>query len=128
LPELDGQVHHDTHALPMGNYVIEVGKSLINSASQVGNYKIADKSHAHVTGCWMLASQVRQPGGRRGSYRAHESGVGGGRRRSQVTRVRNREGRTDLDLLATDPLKAVGLRNRGYINWTAYALEAPVGE
>jgi hypothetical protein len=36
LPELDGQVHHDTHALPMGNYVIEVGKSLIRSPSQVG--------------------------------------------------------------------------------------------
>ena len=40
MPELDGQVHHDTHVLPMGNYVIEVGKSLISSASQVGNYKI----------------------------------------------------------------------------------------
>jgi hypothetical protein len=42
LPELDGQVHHDTHSLPMGNYVIEVGKSLISRPSQVGNYKIAD--------------------------------------------------------------------------------------
>ena len=40
MPELDGQVHHDTHVIPMGNYVIEVGKSLIRSPSQVGNYKI----------------------------------------------------------------------------------------
>jgi hypothetical protein len=39
---LDGQVHHDTHALPMGNNVIEVGKSVIVSPSQLGNYKIAD--------------------------------------------------------------------------------------
>ena len=23
---LDGQIHHDTHAVPMGNYVIGVGK------------------------------------------------------------------------------------------------------
>jgi hypothetical protein len=38
LPELDGQVYHATHALPMGNYVTEVGKSLIRSHSQVGNY------------------------------------------------------------------------------------------
>jgi hypothetical protein len=43
LPELDGQVHHDTHVIPMGNYVIEVGKSLIRSPSQVGNYKIVHK-------------------------------------------------------------------------------------
>ena len=28
---LDGQVHHDTHALPMGNYVIEVGNYVIVS-------------------------------------------------------------------------------------------------
>jgi hypothetical protein len=42
LPELDGQVHHDTHVIPMGNYVIEVGKSLIRGPSHVGNYKIAD--------------------------------------------------------------------------------------
>jgi hypothetical protein len=42
LLHLDGQVHHDTHPIPMGNYVIEVGKSVIGSPSQVGNYKIAD--------------------------------------------------------------------------------------
>jgi len=42
LPELDGQVHHDTHLIPMGNYAIEVGKSVIRSPSRMGNYKIAD--------------------------------------------------------------------------------------
>jgi hypothetical protein len=46
LPELDGQVHHDTHVIPMGNYVIEVGKSLIRNPSQVGNYKIVHRSKA----------------------------------------------------------------------------------
>jgi hypothetical protein len=39
---LDGQVHHDTHALPMGNYVIEVGNYVTVSPSELGNYKIAD--------------------------------------------------------------------------------------
>ena len=39
---LDGQVHHDTHAIPMGNYVIEAGKYVIVSPSELGNYKIAD--------------------------------------------------------------------------------------
>jgi hypothetical protein len=42
LVYLDGQVHHDTHAIPMGNYVIEVGISVIVSPSQLGNCKIAD--------------------------------------------------------------------------------------
>ena len=40
--DLDGQVHHDTHALPMGNYVIGVGNSVIVNPSELGNYKIAD--------------------------------------------------------------------------------------
>jgi hypothetical protein len=40
---LDGQVHHDTHALPMGNYVIEVGNYVTVSTSKLGNYKIADR-------------------------------------------------------------------------------------
>ena len=39
---LDGQIHHDTHAVPMGNYVIGVGNYVIVSPSQLGNYKIAD--------------------------------------------------------------------------------------
>ena len=39
---LDGQVHHDTHAIPMGNYVIGVGNYVIATPSQLGNYKIAD--------------------------------------------------------------------------------------
>ena len=43
--DLDGQVHHDTHAVPMGNYVIEVGNYVIATPSELGNYKIAD-SHA----------------------------------------------------------------------------------
>jgi hypothetical protein len=39
---LDGQVHHDTHAVPMGNYVIGVGNYVIATPSELGNYKIAD--------------------------------------------------------------------------------------
>jgi hypothetical protein len=42
LPLLDGQVHHDTHALPMGNYVIAVGNYVIVSPSELGNCMIAD--------------------------------------------------------------------------------------
>jgi hypothetical protein len=39
---LDGQVHHDTHVIPMGNYVIEVGNYVIATPSELGNYLIAD--------------------------------------------------------------------------------------
>ena len=39
---LDGQVHHDTHAVPMGNYVIGVGNYVIATPSQLGNYLSAD--------------------------------------------------------------------------------------
>jgi hypothetical protein len=39
---LDGQVHHDTHAVPMGNYVIAVGNYVIVNPSELGNYMIAD--------------------------------------------------------------------------------------
>jgi hypothetical protein len=42
LLDLDGQVHPDTHPIPMGNYVIEVGNYMIATPSQVGNYLIAD--------------------------------------------------------------------------------------
>jgi len=46
LLHLDGQVHHDTHVVPMGNYVIGVGNYVIATPSELGNYKIAD-SHGH---------------------------------------------------------------------------------
>jgi hypothetical protein len=39
---LDGQVHHDTHAIPMGNYVIGVGNYVIATPSKLGNYMNAD--------------------------------------------------------------------------------------
>ena len=39
---LDGQIHHDTHAVPMGNYVIEVGNYVIATPSELGNYMSAD--------------------------------------------------------------------------------------
>ena len=42
LLHLDGQVHHDTHAIPMGNYMIAVGNYVIVSPSELGNYMIAD--------------------------------------------------------------------------------------
>ena len=46
---LDGQVHHDTHAVPMGNYVIAVRNYVIVSPSQLGNYKIADRRSTGAT-------------------------------------------------------------------------------
>ena len=39
---LDGQVHHDTHVIPMGNYVIGVGNYVIATPSELGNYMSAD--------------------------------------------------------------------------------------
>ena len=39
---LDGQVHHDTHVIPMGNYVIGAGNYVIATPSELGNYMIAD--------------------------------------------------------------------------------------
>ena len=42
MPLLDGQVHHDTHAIPMGNYVIAAGNYVIVSPSELGNYMSAD--------------------------------------------------------------------------------------
>jgi hypothetical protein len=42
---LDGQVHHDTHVLPMGNYVIGVGNYVIATPSELGNYEITDTMH-----------------------------------------------------------------------------------
>jgi hypothetical protein len=43
---LDGQVHHDTHLIPMGNYVIEVGNYVSVSPSELGNYVSADTYQA----------------------------------------------------------------------------------
>ena len=46
---LDGQVHHDTHVIPMGNYVIAVGNYVSVSPSELGNYVSADTcTCAHV--------------------------------------------------------------------------------
>jgi hypothetical protein len=39
---LDGQVHHDTLVIPMGNYVIEAGNYVIANPSDLGNYMSAD--------------------------------------------------------------------------------------
>jgi hypothetical protein len=41
---LDGQVHHDTHVVPMGNYVIAVGNYMSANPSELGNYMSADTS------------------------------------------------------------------------------------
>ena len=41
---LDGQVHHDTHVIPMGNYVIGVGNYVSVSPSELGNYVSADRT------------------------------------------------------------------------------------
>jgi hypothetical protein len=50
---LDGQVHHDTHVIPMGNYVSEVGNYLSARPSDLGNYVSADTwmSAAKAVGC-----------------------------------------------------------------------------
>ena len=40
---LDGQVHHDTHPIPMGNYVSAVGNYVSVNPSDLGNYVSADK-------------------------------------------------------------------------------------
>ncbi|MGH3845115.1 MAG: ISAs1 family transposase, partial [Pseudonocardiaceae bacterium] len=53
-------VHPDTHALPMGNYVIRVGNYVIATPSEVGNYKIAD------TGTWQRLEALPDPRSPRG--------------------------------------------------------------
>jgi hypothetical protein len=42
LLHLDGQVHHDTHVIPMRNYVIAVRNYMIVSPSKPGNYVSVD--------------------------------------------------------------------------------------
>lgn len=32
----DGQVHYDTHAIPMGNYVIAFGHQAVSPSSDMG--------------------------------------------------------------------------------------------
>jgi hypothetical protein len=39
---LDGQVHHDTHVIPLGNYVSEAGNYVSANPSDLGNYVSAD--------------------------------------------------------------------------------------
>jgi hypothetical protein len=58
LLDPDGQVHPDTHAIPMGNYVIRVGNYVIATPSEVGNYKIADT----LAGRCMLVEKDRLSG------------------------------------------------------------------
>ena len=41
------QVHHDTHAIPMGNYVIGAGNYVIVNPSELGNYVSADTLARH---------------------------------------------------------------------------------
>jgi hypothetical protein len=45
---LDGQVHHDTHVIPMRNYVSEVGNYLSARPSDLGNYVSADRHPLHL--------------------------------------------------------------------------------
>ena len=55
---LDGQVHHDTHAVPMGNYVIGVGNYVIATPSELGNYMSADSR-----GFFPMLSMIGHPSG-----------------------------------------------------------------
>ena len=71
---LDGQVHHDTHAVPMGNYVIGVGNYVIATPSELGNYMSADTMRP--VGHAAQSAQSRNlhwPGTRHADY---ESGAG----------------------------------------------------
>ena len=68
---LDGQVHHDTHAVPMGNYVIAVGNYVIVSPSELGNYKIADNwalvlPHSFLSECLPRGDRLAQPRSKHG--------------------------------------------------------------
>jgi hypothetical protein len=47
---LDGQVHHDTHAIPKGNYVSAAGNYVSVSPSDLGNYVSADTSSGTAQG------------------------------------------------------------------------------
>ena len=53
---LDGQIHHDTHAIPMENYVIGVGNYVIATPSKLGNYMSADR---HATGRYDRPDQAQ---------------------------------------------------------------------
>jgi hypothetical protein len=56
----DGQVHHDTHPIPMGNYVIAVGNYVSVSPSDLGNYVSADIRDAvrRTDGLQVVAAQT----------------------------------------------------------------------
>jgi len=56
---LDGQIHHDTHLIPTGNYVIAAGNYVSVNPSELGNYVSAD-SHSALT----LESPGSRPYGR----------------------------------------------------------------
>jgi hypothetical protein len=58
----DGQVHHDTHVIPMGNYVIGVGNYVIATPSEPGNYMSADMPHTcHTRRASVVSSGNSQP-------------------------------------------------------------------
>jgi hypothetical protein len=65
---LDGQVHHDTHVIPMGNYVIGAGNYVIVSPSELGNYVSADTGRFNTIPTrpqppWLtLMTRTRPPG------------------------------------------------------------------
>jgi hypothetical protein len=51
---LDGQVHHDTHVIPKGNYVSGVGNYVSVTRSNVENYVSADNG-VRLTGASSVA-------------------------------------------------------------------------
>ena len=67
MPLRDGQVHHDTHVIPRGNYVIGVGNYLLATPSELGNCKIVDiqplKGDAAAEQPQVLGSDVIRHGG-----------------------------------------------------------------
>ena len=64
---LDGQVHHDTHAIPMGNYVSEVGNYVNANPSELGNYVSAD-THSATSGAGVPALSRHETPAWRKSY------------------------------------------------------------
>jgi len=68
---LDGQVHHDTHAIPMGNYVSAVGNYVSVSPSELGNYVSADTWPSAPCACSDAPTSPKPPDGPAGPWTGH---------------------------------------------------------
>ena len=107
---LDGQIHHDTHAIPMGNYVIGVGNYVIATPSKLGNYVSADTIMA--TFCYEITVELGDLS-RPDRLKAHTADPRFDVAVNQVPVILKRL-RLDLHSMSLDPLiKAAPLRSAG---------------